>query len=166
MKAKKAILFVVSVLLSCNVQAQEVYGSAGMGLLETDEIERVGFGTMFRVGYLLSESSHSLGIEAEINPLMVKPEGDTRHSSRDMAMTLGSYLVYNLQIPDTKIIVRPKAGLVLPNWGDRLYRDNESFAYGLSLSYYFDKELGVYASYGSFGSGVKQYSIGIELLFR
>jgi len=169
MKIKILVLATSLVLFSTNLSAQSVYVDIGMSVLDTDSTSSTGFGPLGRVGYLFNDKDNSFGIEAEANGLMVDRYNiDTNHngpSDRDIAFTLGTYLVYSYALPSTKFTLRPRAGVVFPNIGDNIYKDKSSFAYGMSLLYDFRKEFSAYLSYGSFGSGVKGASLGISVNF-
>jgi len=168
MRFKKIIILVSLFVLIETSHAESTYANIGVGLLDTKKIDNVGIGPMFRLGYLFNEASNSFGLEAEANPMVVKIDNNNNnsyHSNRDMAITLASYFVYNLHIPDTQFTVRPQAGVVFPNLGDNLYEDSSSFGYGLSVIYKIKEELGIYASYGSFDSSVNHYSLGLEVSF-
>ncbi len=169
---KKIILSACVALLSTSLNAGSVYVDMGMSVLDTDYTNNTGFGPIGRLGYLLGDKDNSFGLEAELNPLMVDMDNDNLNSSsgygpsnRDIALTVGTYIVYSYKIADTKFYLRPRAGVVWPNLGDNIYKDSSSFAYGLSILYNFRNNFSGYVSYGSFGSGVNGGSIGISVNF-
>ncbi|PHR54179.1 MAG: hypothetical protein COA44_14120 [Arcobacter sp.] len=166
---KKIKIVIVSGLLLCatSVYAQSMYADLGIGVLDTNKIDNQGVGPMARFGYLFSDPSNSLGIEVEANPMTVKTEDNNgnNHNDRDMAIVLGTYLVYSYQVGDSQFSLRPRIGVVFPNLGDNLYKDSGSFAYGLSALYKFNDDLSGYISYGSFGSSVNHVSVGISIGF-
>ncbi len=170
MRMKKLILSACVTLLATNLNAGSVYVDMGMSVLDTDAMDNTGFGPIGRLGYLLGDKDNSFGLEAEVNPLMVDMGNDNSSSgygpsNRDIAFTIGTYLVYSYNIPSTKFYLRPRAGVVWPNLGDNIYKDSSSFAYGLSVLYNFRNNFSGYISYGSFGSGVNGGSIGISVDF-
>lgn len=168
MRLNKIVIFSSILILTQTGHAESAYANIGVGLLNTNKVDNVGVGPVFRLGYLFSGVSNSFGIEVEANPMRVDMKDDDNsyyHSERDMGLTLASYLVYNFEIPDTKFTVRPKAGIVFPNLGDNVYKDSSGFGYGLNVIYNFKEELGLYIGYGSFGSSANQYSAGLEVLF-
>jgi len=174
---KKIILSASLAFFTPALYAGSIYADLGMSVMDTDYMNNTGFGPMGRLGYLFGDKANSFGIEAEANPLMVDMDGgdnnnDGNHngsgygpSDRDIAFTIGTYLVYSYNIPNTKFYLRPRAGVVWPNLGDNIYKDSSSFGYGLSVLYNFKNNFSGYVSYGSFGSGVNGGSVGISVDF-
>ena len=155
-------------LLTQTSHAESAYANIGVGLLDTNRVDNIGIGPVFRMGYLFRDLSNSFGIEIEANPMradLKDEDNNYYHSDRDMGLTLASYIVYNFEIPETEFTIRPKAGIVFPNLGDNVYHDSSSLGYGLNVIYNFKEDLGLYVGYGSFGTSVHQYSAGIEVLF-
>lgn len=168
MKISKIMILASFLILTQTSHAESTYANIGVGLLDTDSIDNVGAGPVFRLGYLFSDVSNSFGIEAEANPMRVDIKDDGNryyHSDRDMGLILASYLVYNFEMPNTQFTVRPKAGIVFPNLGDNVYQDSSNFGYGLNVIYNFKDDLSFFVGYGSFGHSVNQYSAGLEVFF-
>ena len=154
------------VVVSNTIHAEELYAEIGASFVDTNKIDNVAIGPIIRGGYLFKEESNSLGLEIEANPMSVKTQNTGNgHNNRDMAITLGTYLVYSFQIPDTPIRLRPRIGLVFPNLGENLYKDNNSVAFGMSGLYDINKMFSVFISYGNFGSSANQYSTGLSVRF-
>jgi len=164
----KSIIILTLLLCTTSIYAQNMYADLGIGVLDTNKIENLGVGPMARLGYLFSKPSNSLGLEVEANPMVVKTKAnsDNYHNNRDMALVLGSYLVYNYQLGDSKFLLRPRIGVVFPNLGDNLYKNGTSFAYGISTMYKLNDDLSGYISYGSFGDSVHHVSMGISIGFN
>lgn len=176
---KNKLLFIalaLSLSLSTTVAEDNTYGSVGISVVDTDELDGTGVGPLFKLGYLFSDKKNSFGVEIEANPMFADMDNNNSDESygnssnrssgmgSDFAMTLGTSLVYNYEIGRSGFTFRPKLGVILPNIGEDIYADSTSLSYGASMIYDFGGANG-YISYDSLGSSTSRYSLGVMIWF-
>ena len=180
------ILGIASIIFTSSVYAGSNYGSAGLSVVNTDDIDGSGIGLLLKAGHLFGESKNAFGVEVEVNPMRVDKEennnygtyyngygygyrGNYNNSSSgmggsDFSVTIGTSLIYNYKISNTGFTIRPKIGVLFPNIGEDIYKDSTTFSYGASAIYNF-AGVDAYISYDSFGSGANRYSLGLTFKF-
>lgn len=168
------IILVISLSISISIAKDNTYGSIGISVVDTDEFDSTGVGPLFKFGYLLGDKKNTLGIEIEANPMFADMNNDNNTSGSfrnsgsgmngDFAMTLGTSIIYNFEIPRSNFTIRPRVGVIFPNIGEDIYKDSTSFSYGASVLYDFGGIDG-YLSYDSFGSSASRYSLGVAFGF-
>jgi len=176
MKSKYLSSALAVLMLVSSVYAGSNYASAGISVVDTDELDGSGVGPLLKVGHFFGESKNAFGIEIEANPMRADMEDDHNSTNGgyynnsssgmggDFAITLGTSLVYNYNIDNTGFSIRPKVGVLFPNISDDIYKDSTAFSYGASVLYDFGGADG-YISYDTFGSGTNRYSLGVAFEF-
>ena len=175
MKNKYFTSALAAFVLVSSVYAGSNYGSVGISVVDTDEIDGSGVGPLVKLGHFFGDSKNAFGIEIEANPMRADMEDD--HNSTygggysssggmggDFALTFGTSIVYNYNIDNTGFSIRPKVGVLFPNISDDIYKDSTAFSYGGSVLYDFGGADG-YISYDTFGSGTNRYSLGVAFKF-
>ncbi len=165
----KKILLALSLLLSVSYAEemasgdQGLYAGAGIGLMSTNKHGDAGLGMSLRGGLELDDTLDGLGIQVELNKSFSDPENA---ANRDIdVMTLATYATFDIDIPGSKLTLRPKIGAILPNMKDDIDSRDLILSSGFGATYKIESNLRLYADYTVLGETISNYSFGVEIKF-
>ena len=80
-------------------------------------------------------------------------------------LSVATYATYDIHIPNTIVVVRPKFGLILPNLQDDANSRDFVFSSGIEGVLRITKELDINVGYTVIGEYINSYSIGVDFNF-
>ena len=158
-----AMLSTLSFAEETAAKDQGLYAGAGLGIMATDDRGDSGIGLSLRAGVALDDALKGFGIQAELNKSLSHPE-TSRHTDINL-MTLAAYATFDIEIPDSKVTLRPKIGAILPNLKDDIDSRHLILSSGFGLTYALEGNVRLYADYTVLGQAISNYSAGIEIKF-
>ena len=145
-------------------RATGLYLGAGASIMAiNDKKGDPGLGMSIRGGLALDNVLKGFGAQFEINNSLIDPE--TRNNVDINVITMALYTTYDISIPNSSVILRPKIGAILPNIKDDIDSRNLILSSGFGMTYGLRSDLRLYADYTVLGSGVSNYSAGLEVKF-
>jgi len=142
---------------------QGLYVGTGLGIMATNKNADAGLGLGLRGGFELDNVLKGLGIQVELNKSLSHPE---TNSGKDVdVMTLATYAAFDIPIPNSKMTLRPRIGVILPNLQDDIDSRDFILSSGFAVTYTLQKNLRLYADYTVLGEGISNYSAGVEIKF-
>lgn len=158
-----AVLASVSYAQGAASTDQGLYAGAGFGMMQTIKEGDAGLGLSLRAGKGLDSVLKGLGIQFELNRSFADPE--TR-SGRDIDVTtFATYATFDIDIPRSKVTLRPKIGLILPNLRDDINSRNLGFSSGFGMTYTLEQNVRLYVDYTVLAELVNNYTVGFEVKF-
>jgi len=163
----KKVLLVLAILASAvyaeDPTDQGLYAGAGFSVMATDDKGDAGLGLSLRAGIELDSVLKGFGIQAELNKSLSDPEN---RANRDIdVMTLATYATFDIEIPNSKLALRPKIGVILPNMKDDIDSRDVILSSGFGMTYEIESNVRLYADYTVLGEAISNYSAGIEIKF-
>jgi len=159
-----ALLTSVSFAQSSSTQSTGIYLGAGAGIMAINDKEGdFGLAMSLRGGMALNHILKGFGVQIELNNSLIDPE--TRNNIDIDVMTMALYTTYDISIPNSGVKLRPKIGAILPNMKDDIDSRDLILSSGFGMTYGLRKDLRLYADYTVLGSGVSNYSAGLEFKF-
>jgi len=142
---------------------QGLYVGAGLGIMATNKNADAGLGLSLRGGFELDNVLKGLGIQVELNKSLSDPEAS---NGKDVdVMTLATYAAFDIPIPNSKVTLRPRIGVILPNLQDDIDSRDFILSSGFAVTYTVQNNLRLYADYTVLGEGISNYSAGVEIKF-
>lgn len=164
---KKTLLALT--LLACLVNAestttdQGLYVGTGLGILATDDNGDAGLGLSLKAGLSLEDTLKGLGLQVELNKSLSDPENG---GGRDIdVLTLAAYTTFDIEIPNSKVTLRPRIGVILPNMKDDIDSRDLILSPGFGMTYALQDNMRLYADYTVLGESISNYSAGLEIKF-
>jgi len=165
---KKTLLSLT--LLASLMQAEELstndqglYAGAGLGILATNKHGDAGLGLTLKAGVALDSVLKGFGLQAELNKSIIHPEYANNNNIN--ILTTAAYATFDIEIPSTKLTLRPRIGLILPNLKDDIDSRNIILSSGFGATYAIEKNLRLYADYTVLAEEISNYSVGVEIKF-
>jgi hypothetical protein len=89
-----------------------------------------------------------------------------RRNNRDIdVLTLGTYATFDINIPSSKVTLRPKIGAIFPNMNDDIDSRDFILSSGFGMTYAIESNVRLYADYTVLGESISNYSAGLEFKF-
>jgi len=164
----KKILSVVAVsaLLSTGAVAGEMYGSVGAAITTLSLFDS-GLSIVGTAGMKLDNVLPNFAVELEASQTVADPS----LLGVDLSIFgLGAYAVYNFNIPNTPVTIKPRLGLNHQKFSFDGYEDeldggsDTSFSYGLGATYLLSDGLTVYANFTDKGDS-NNIGAGVQMNF-
>jgi len=166
----KKVLSVVAVsaLLSTGAVAGEIYGSVGAAITTLSYWDS-GVSIVGTAGMKLDNVLPNFAVELEVSQTIVDPSSPTFNSWDVSIFGLGTYAVYNFNIPNTPVTIKPRLGLNYESWSvNGAWVGSEvgttSLSYGLGATYPLSSGLSVYADFTDKGSS-NNIGAGVQMNF-
>jgi hypothetical protein len=165
---KKILAFAAAVALATGANAAQgtenvgAYAGLGLGIEVPPKDWDAGVGLVFKGGYHLDSVLKNLAVEAELGAAIVEPE--FRNNELDV-VTLGAYLAYNIHLPNSPIVVRPRFGFVLPNLGDDTHSYDISVSSGVAGVVEVNDLMDLFVDYTLVSETISNFSAGVEFKF-
>jgi predicted porin len=158
----------VSAVLSTGAIAGELYGSVGAAMTTLSYWDS-GVSLVATAGMKLDNVTPNFAVEVEMSQTVVDPSAPGISSWDLSIFGLGAYAVYNFNIPDTSITVKPRLGLNYESWSvDGAWAGSEvgttSLSYGVGANYPLSSGLSVYADFTDKGSS-NNIGAGVQMNF-
>jgi hypothetical protein len=124
-----------------------------------------GLAGLFRFGAKLDEALPGLGVEGEVTRSLSDPQ---TAGGRDVTFTtFGGYAVYTAPLPDRRVSLRARLGLV---WVDadpdgRSSDSETEISWGLGGEYRVTSQLSGYVDYTRMSSSLDHLNLGVQLHF-
>ena len=159
---------VVSAVLSTGAVAGEMYGSVGAAMTTLSYWDS-GVSIVATGGMKLDSVTPNFAVELEVSQTVVDPSAPGVNSWDLSIFGLGAYAVYNFNIPDTSVTIKPRLGLNYESWSaDTGWYGSEvgttSLSYGVGASYPLSSGLSVYADFTDKGSS-NNIGAGVQMNF-
>jgi len=142
---------------------QGLYVGAGLGIMATSKSGDAGLGLGLRAGVELDNVLKGFGIQAELNKSLSHPE--TANNKDINVMTLATYATFDIEIPNSKVTLRPRIGAILPNLKNDIDSRDFILSSGFGMTYKIQNNVRLYADYTVLGEGISNYSAGVEIKF-
>ena len=172
-KMKKILSAVaVSAILSTGAMAEEMYGSIGLAMTTLSHWDS-GVSLVARGGMKLDKVLPNFAVELEVSQTVVDPSLDGFYSSDwDLSILgVGAYAVYNFNIPDTSVNIKPRLGLNYQSWsidGSGVWggadADDTSLSFGVGATYPLSPTLEGYVDYTDKGDS-NNLGAGVQMRF-
>ena len=144
-------------------QDQGLYAGAGLGIMATDDRGDAGIGLSLRAGVELDDVLKGFGLQAELNRSFSDPQN---HNNKDIDVTtIAGYATFDIEIPNSRVTLRPKIGAILPNLDDDIDSRDLILSSGFGMTYKLEENIRLYSDYTVLCEGISNYSAGIELSF-
>lgn len=162
----------VSALLSTGAVAGEMYGSVGMAITTLSHWDS-GVSLVATGGMKLDSVLPKLSVELEVSQTVVDPslDGFANHDWDLSILGVGAYAVYNFNIPNTPITIKPRLGLNYQSWsidGAGVWGGDDagdtSLSYGIGVTYPLSNTLSAYADYTDKGDS-SNLGAGVQMTF-
>jgi len=158
----------VSALLSTGAVAGEIYGSVGAAITTLSYWDS-GVSIVGTAGMKLDNVLPNFAVELEVSQTVVDPSSPTFSSWDVSIFGLGTYAVYNFNIPNTSVTIKPRLGLNYESWsvnGSWIGSEvgTTSLSYGLGATYPLSNGLSVYADFTDKGSS-NNLGAGVQMNF-
>lgn len=144
---------------------QELYLGAGLGVMATDDNGDDGIGLSLRAGVPLNNVLKGFGLQLELNKSLVDPERNRNWNSDIDVVTFATYATFDIVIPHSKVTLRPKIGVILPNLDDDIDSRDLILSSGFGMTYSVEHNVRLYLDYTVLGEQISNYSAGIEIKF-
>jgi opacity protein-like surface antigen len=158
-----AILTSMSYAQETDTVNQGLYVGAGLGILATDDKGSAGIGLSLKAGVSLDETLKGFGLQLELNKSISDPE-NANHKDIDL-MTMAAYTTFDITIPNSKVALRPRIGVILPNLKDDIDSRDVILSSGFGMTYALQDNMRLYADYTVLGESISNYSAGLEIKF-
>jgi hypothetical protein len=166
----KKILSVVAVsaLLSTGAFAGNMYGSVGAAITTLSYWDS-GVSLVATGGMKLDNVTPNFAVEVEVSQTVVDPSSPNVSTWDLSIFGLGAYAVYNFNIPNTPVTIKPRLGLNYESWSiEGAWAGSEvgttSLSYGVGASYPLSSGLSVYADFTDKGSS-NNIGAGVQMNF-
>jgi hypothetical protein len=171
-KMKKLLLaFVATIALTSGASAAAqgsdkigIYAGVGMGIEVPPKDWDVGVGLVLKGGYHLDMLLKNFSVEAELGKSIVDPERPGSNNDINV-LTLGAYAAYNIEIPNSPFVVRPRFGFVVPNLGDDIHSYDVSVSSGVAGLVEVTDFLDIFVDYTLVSETISTFSGGVEFKF-
>ena len=159
---------VVSAVLSTGAVAGNMYGSVGAAITTLSYWDS-GVSLVATGGMKLDSVTPNLAVEVELSQTVVDPSAPGAVNWDLSVFGLGAYAVYNFNIPNTSVTIKPRLGLNYESWSvDGAWGGSEvgttSLSYGVGASYPLSSGLAVYADFTDKGSS-NNIGAGVQMNF-
>ena len=168
----KKILSAVAVtaILSTGAVAGDIYGSVG-GAITTLSYWDSGVSLVATAGMKLDRVTPNLAVEVEMSQTVADPSAPGSVNWDLSIFGLGAYAVYNVNIPNTSVTIKPRLGLNyqswtfdgLGTWGGNTGGDT-ALSYGVGATYPLNNDLAVYADFTDKGDS-NNIGAGVQMNF-
>jgi len=164
---KKTLLALT--LVACVMHAestttdQGLYAGVGLGIMATDDKGDAGIGVSLKAGLSLEDTLKGLGLQVELNKSLSDPEN--RNNNDIDVLTMAVYTTFDIEIPNSKVTLRPRIGMILPNMKDDIDSRDVILSSGFGMMYALEDNLRLYADYTVLGESISNYSAGLEIKF-
>ena len=158
----------VSAILSTGAVAGEIYGSIG-GAITTLSYWDSGVSLVATAGMKLDSVTPNFAVEVEMSQTVADPSAPGSVDWDLSIFGLGAYAVYNFNIPNTSVTIKPRLGLNYESWSvDGAWAGSEvgttSLSYGVGATYPLNNNLAVYADFTDKGSS-NNIGAGVQMNF-
>ena len=162
----------VSALLSTGAVAGDIYGSIGAALTTLSYWDS-GVSIVATGGMKLDSVTPNFAVEVEMSQTVVDPSAPTFTNWDLSILGIGAYAVYNFNIPNTSVIIKPRLGLNYQSWsfdgagtwsGYGADAGNTALSYGIGATYPLNNKLAVYADFTDKGSSTN-LGAGVQMTF-
>ena len=158
----------VSAVLSTGAVAGEMYGSVGAAMTTLSYWDS-GVSIVATGGMKLDSVTPNFAVEVEVSQTVVDPSAPGSVNWDLSIFGLGAYAVYNFNIPDTSVTIKPRLGLNYESWSvDGAWGGSEvgttSLSYGVGATYPLSNGLAVYADFTDKGSS-NNIGAGVQMNF-
>ena len=165
---------VVSALLSTGAVAGDIYGSIGTAITTLNYWDS-GVSIVATGGMKLDSVTPNFAVEVEMSQTIIDPSAPgITNSNWDLSILgIGAYAVYNFNLPNTPITIKPRLGLNYQSWtfnGAGRWRGygsdtgNIALSYGIGATYPLNNDLDVYANFTDKGSSTNLGG-GVQMRF-
>lgn len=168
---KKIMAFAATVALASGASAAAqgagkvgAYAGVGMAIEVPPKDWDAGVGLVVKGGYHLDMLLKNLSVEAELGKSIVDPE-PPRSNNDINVVTFGAYAAYNIDIPNSPFVVRPRFGLVFPNLGDDTHSYDVSISSGVAGIVEVTDLLDIYVDYTLVSETISNFGAGVEFKF-
>ena len=160
----------LSALLSTSAMAGDMYGSVGAAMTTVSGYDS-GVSIVGTAGMKLDSVLPNFAVELEASQTLVDPSWSYGSSDYELSIFgLGVYAVYNFQVPNTQLTVKPRLGLNYESfswdnagWSGVDYTDT-SLSYGVGVTYPLSGGLTVYADFTDKGDS-NNLGAGVGMAF-
>lgn len=142
---------------------QGLYAGAGLGILATDKDGNAGLGLSLKGGMALDQVLKGFGAQVELNKSLLDPEYGNNHDIN--VFTIATYATFDIVIPNSKVTLRPRIGVILPNLQDDIDSRDIILSPGFGATYAIQDNMRIYADYTVLGEAISNYSAGLEIKF-
>ena len=160
----------ISALLSTGAVAGDIYGSVGAAITTLSYWDS-GVSLVATGGMKLDSVTPNLAVELEVSQTVVDPSAPGITSWDLSILGVGAYAVYNFNIPNTPVTIKPRLGLNYQSWsfdGVGTWRGADagttSLSYGVGATYPLSSGLGVYADFTDKGDS-NNIGAGVQMRF-
>ena len=158
----------VSAVLSTGAVAGDIYGSVG-GAITTLSYWDSGVSLVATAGMKLDSVTPNFAVEVEMSQTVADPSAPGSVDWDLSIFGLGAYAVYNFNIPNTSVTIKPRLGLNYESWSvDGAWAGSEvgttSLSYGVGATYPLNNNLAVYADFTDKGSS-NNIGAGVQMNF-
>jgi hypothetical protein len=163
---KKLTALAMSVAVCTSLVADiKPYVGAGLGIMATPDQTgaKNALGMSLRGGATgFVAMMPSVGMMFELNKSLTELSD---YNQFEDALTFAGYLTYDIIIPNSQFVIRPKFGVILPNASDEINSRDLSFSSGIGGKMLINEQIDVYVDYAVLGEAVTNYSLGVEFKF-
>jgi hypothetical protein len=163
---KKLTALAISVAVCTSLAADiKPYVGAGVGIMATpDETgTKNAMGMTVRGGATgFVDMMPSVGMMLELNKSLTDLSD---YNEFEDALTFAGYLTYDIIIPNSQFVIRPKFGVILPNASDDINSRDVTLSSGIGGKMVINEQIDIYVDYAVLGEAVTNYSIGAEFKF-
>ena len=158
----------ISAVFSTGAVAGEMYGSIGAAMTTLSYWDS-GVSLVATGGMKLDSVTPNFAVEVEVSQTVVDPSAPGVSSWDLSIFGLGAYAVYNFNIPNTSVTIKPRLGLNYESWSaDSGWYGSEvgttSLSYGVGATYPLSSGLAVYADFTDKGSS-NNIGAGVQMNF-
>ena len=162
----------VSALLSTGAVAGDIYGSIG-GAITTLSYWDSGISIVATGGMKLDSVTPNFAVEVEVSQTVADPSAPGIVNWDLSILGIGAYAVYNFNIPNTPVTIKPRLGLNYQNWtfdgagtwgGYGADAGDTAISYGIGATYPLNNDLAVYADFTDKGSS-NNIGAGVQMTF-
>lgn len=159
-----AVALAVTAAAPAQAAENPVYIGAGAAV-QTIHQGDDGIAGLFRFGAKMDEALPGFGVEGEITRSLVDPE--TGGGNGITYTTFGGYAVYSAPLPDRRVSLRGRLGLV---WVDadpeRGSSDSDmEISWGFGAEYRVSSEVSVFADYTRMAPSLGHLNLGVQANF-
>jgi len=160
----------VSAVLSTGAVAGDIYGSVG-GAVTTISAYDSGVSIVATAGMKMDNVAPNFAVELEVSQTVVDPSISFLGNWDLSILGIGTYAVYNFNIPNTSVTIKPRLGLNYESftydgvgtWGGDI-GSTTSLSYGVGATYPLNNDLAVYADFTDKGSS-NNIGAGVQMTF-
>jgi len=159
----------VSAVLSTGAVAGDMYGSVGVAMTTLSYWDS-GVSIVATGGMKLDNVTPNFAVEVEVSQTVVDPSAPGVSSWDLSILGVGAYAVYNFNIPDTSVTIKPRLGLNYQSWSvdgagwGGAEAGDTSLSYGVGATYPLSNGLAVYADFTDKGDS-NNIGAGVQMNF-